>query len=368
MRAAVLTAPDRPLEIIDNLDVESPRAGEVLVRVLHSGICHSDLTVIDAGHGMPVVLGHEAAGEIADVGAGVEHLRVGDKVVLAPLAPCGECGACARHAGTECAQALAFVHHLRPDGTSPFSLDGTLVHRGLGVGAFAEYTVVPASGAVKVPDDTPLDIACVIGCAVQTGVGAALNTAEVRAGSSVLVLGAGGVGQAVVQGARIAGAANVIVSEPVEERRTHALAMGATAAVDPTKTDLREVVMDLTGGSGADYAFEAAGSGRLVQTGIELTGVGGTIVMVGAPPIEDAVTIDAAVIFMTMGKRILSSLLGGCWPERDIPRLIGYWREGRLDLGGLVSRRLDLTEVNEGIRLLRETDGVRTVVDVAPAP
>ena len=190
MRAAVLTAPDRPLEIVDNLQVESPRPGEVLVRVLHSGICHSDLTVIDAGHGVPVVLGHEAAGEIADVGAGVEHLRVGDKVVLAPLAPCGECGACARHAGTECAQALAFVHHLRPDGTSPFSLGGDLVHRGLGVGAFAEYTVVPASGAVKVPDDTPLDIACVIGCAVQTGVGAALNTAEVRSGSSVLVLGA----------------------------------------------------------------------------------------------------------------------------------------------------------------------------------
>ena len=368
MRAAVLTAPDRPLEIVDNLQVESPRPGEVLVRVLHSGICHSDLTVIDAGHGVPVVLGHEAAGEIADVGAGVEHLRVGDKVVLAPLAPCGECGACARHAGTECAQALAFVHHLRPDGTSPFSLGGDLVHRGLGVGAFAEYTVVPASGAVKVPNDTPLDIACVIGCAVQTGVGAALNTAEVRAGSSVLVLGAGGVGQAVVQGARIAGAEHVIVSEPVEERRAHALAMGATTAVDPTSTDLREVVMDLTGGAGADYAFEAAGSGRLVQTGIELTGVGGTVVMVGAPPIEDAVTIDAAVIFMTMGKRILSSLLGGCWPARDIPRLIGYWREGRLDLGGLVSRRLELAEVNEGIRLLRETDGVRTVVDVAPAP
>ena len=295
MRAAVLTAPDRPLEIIDNLDVESPRAGEVLVRVLHSGICHSDLTVIDAGHGMPVVLGHEAAGEIADVGAGVEHLRVGDKVVLAPLAPCGECGACARHAGTECAQALAFVHHLRPDGTSPFSLNGNLVHRGLGVGAFAEYTVVPASGAVKVPDDTPLDIArdrlrrpdrC--RCSPQHGRG--------QGG----LLGPGprsrGVGQAVVQGARIAGAAHVIVSEPVEERRTHALAMGATAAVDPAKTDLREVVMDLTGGAGVDYAFEAAGSGRLVQTGIELTGVGGTIVMVGAPPIEDAVIIDAAVI------------------------------------------------------------------------
>ena len=368
MRAAVLTAPDRPLEIVDNLQVESPRPGEVLVRVLHSGICHSDLTVIDAGHGVPVVLGHEAAGEIADVGAGVEHLRVGDKVVLAPLAPCGECGACARHAGTECAQALAFVHHLRPDGTSPFSLEGDLVHRGLGVGAFAEYTVVPASGAVKVPDDTPLDIACVIGCAVQTGVGAALNTAEVRAGSSVLVFGAGGVGQAVVQGARIAGAEHVIVSEPVEERRTHALAMGATTAVDPNSIDLREVVMELTDGAGVDYAFEAAGSGRLVQVGIELTGVGGTVVMVGAPPIEDAVTIDAAVIFMTMGKRILSSLLGGCWPARDIPRLIGYWREGRLDLGGLVSRRLDLAEVNEGIRLLRETDGVRTVVDVAPAP
>ena len=313
MRAAVLTAPDRPLEIIDNLDVESPRAGEVLVRVLHSGICHSDLTVIDAGHGMPVVLGHEAAGEIADVGAGVEHLRVGDKVVLAPLAPCGECGACARHAGTECAQALAFVHHLRPDGTSPFSLNGNLVHADSASAPLPNtpwFRQVGRQGSRR--------------HATRHRVRDRLRRADRRRCSPQHGRGQGGllgpgprsrgVGQAVVQGARIAGAAHVIVSEPVEERRAHALAMGATAAVDPSKTDLREVVMDLTGGAGVDYAFEAAGSGRLVQTGIELTGVGGTIVMVGAPPIEDAVIIDAAVIFMTMGKRILSSLLGGCWP------------------------------------------------------
>ena len=366
MRAALFSTAGQPLEVVDDLEIGKPRADEVLVRVLHSGICHSDLTVIDAGHGLPVVLGHEAAGVVAAVGDGVDHLREGDKVVLAPLAPCGSCDACGRQAGTECLQALAFMHHLRPDGTSPFSRGGDLVHRGLGVGAFSEYTIVPASGAAKVPDDTPLDIACVIGCAVQTGVGAVLNTAEVRPGSSVLVLGAGGVGQAVVQGARIAGARHIVVSEPVAERRDRALAMGATRVVDPTAEDLRSVVMDVSGGAGVDYAFEAAGSGRLVQTGIELTGVGGTIVLVGAPPIEDSVTIDAAVLFMTMGKRILSSLLGGCWPERDIPRLIGFWKEGRLDLGALVSHRLDLTEVNDGIQLLRESDGVRTVLDVAP--
>ncbi|MEM8706148.1 MAG: alcohol dehydrogenase catalytic domain-containing protein, partial [Actinomycetota bacterium] len=311
MRAAVLTAADRPLEIVDDVEIGAPRADEVLVRVLHSGICHSDLTVIDNAHGLPVVLGHEAAGEIAAVGDGVRDLHVGDKVILAPLAPCGHCGACERQAGTECLEALAFVNHLRPDGTSPFSRGGELVHRGLGVGGFAEYTIVPASGAARVPDDTPLDIACVIGCAVQTGVGAVLNTAAVRPGSSVVVLGAGGVGQAVVQGARIAGAEHIIVSEPVAERRATARAMGATAVIDPTVDDLRAAVMDLTGGAGADYAFEAAGSGALVQVGIELTGVGGTVVVVGAPPHTHTGPNHAAGRFITMGKPIGSSHQGG---------------------------------------------------------
>lgn len=368
MRSAVLHPGRLELDVVETVTAGPPRAGEVRVRVLHSGICHSDLTVIDNGVHEPVVLGHEAAGIVEDVGEGVDHLREGDPVILAPLAPCGDCGACARGAGTECHDALAFVHHRRPDGTSPFAEGDDVVGRGLGVGGFAEYTVVSASGAVKVPEDTPLDIACVIGCAVQTGVGAVLNTAAVEPGSTVLVFGAGGVGQAIVQGARIAGAERVVVSEPNAQRRADAERLGATDAVDPAAVDLRDLVMGATGGHGVDYAFDAAGSAALIELGLDLCRVGGTTVMVGAPPLDEAVTISAAVFFLTMQKKLVGSVLGGCWPERDIPQLIGHWREGRLDLGGLVSHRLDLADINEGVRLLRDGDGIRTVLDVAPTP
>ena len=287
MRAALLTAPNAPLEIVDDLDIEDPRAGEVLVAVKFCGICHSDITVQESGHALPAVLGHEAAGIVEAVGSGVTHLQRGDHVVLTPLAPCGHCPACARHEATACPDALSFAHNSRPDGTSPFSRHGAPVLRGLGVGGFATQTVVSANGAVKIAPDVPLEVACVIGCALQTGVGAVFNTAAVERGSSVLVMGLGGIGQAIVQGAMIAGASNIIVSDPVESRRETASAFGATHMVDPTSDDLAAAVADATAGQGVDYAFEAAGRAALVEQGIESTRVGGTTVMVGASPIEE---------------------------------------------------------------------------------
>ena len=223
MRAALLTDPGSPLEIVDDLDLADPRPGEVCVAVSHSGICHSDLTVIEGGYLFPAVLGHEAAGVVAAVGAGVSHVREGDKVMLTPLAPCGHCDGCARQQTSRCPHAMSFVTGTRPDSTSPFSRRGRLVHRGVGVGAFARRTVVPASGVVRLDDDVPLEVACLIGCAVQTGVGAVLNTAEVERGSTVVVTGLGGVGISAVQGARIAGAARIVVSDPVKSRRQAAL-------------------------------------------------------------------------------------------------------------------------------------------------
>lgn len=364
MRAALLTAPNQPLELVDDIDIEEPRAGEVLVDVAYCGICHSDVTVQESGHTLPTVLGHEAAGVVEAVGPGVTHLAAGDKVMLTPLAPCGHCPACARHEATACPDALSFSMNSRPDGSSPFSRGGTTVYRGLGVGGWAEKTVLAATGAVKLDDDIPLDVACVIGCAMQTGVGAVFNSAGVERGSSVLVMGLGGIGQAIVQGAAIAGATEIIVSDPVEARREVASGFGATILVDPATDDLDAAVADATGGAGVDYAFDAAGRAALVEQGIANTRVGGTTVMVGASPIEENVTINAAVLFMTMQKRLIGSLLGHCWPDRDIPLLLDLWRTGRLDLEGMISHRLGLSEVNEGIAKLHAAEGIRTVLDI----
>ena len=364
MRAALLTGPNAPLEIVDDLEIEEPRPGEVLVDVANCGICHSDVTVQEGGYAVPAVLGHEAAGIVGAVGPGVTHLRVGDHVMLTPLAPCGHCPACARHEATACPDALSFSANARPDGTTPFSRHGSPVFRGLGVGGFAEQTVVAASGAVRIPDDIPLDVACVIGCAMQTGVGAVFNTARVERGSAVLVMGLGGIGQAIVQGARIAGATTIIVSDPVEARREAASGFGATHLIDPTTDDLASAVADATAGSGVDYAFEAAGRAALVEQGIAATRVGGTTVMVGASPIDENVTINAAVLFMTMQKRLVGSLLGHCWPDRDIPLLLDLHRSGALDLSGMISHRMGLSQVNEGIRRLHAADGIRTVLDL----
>ncbi|RMH67017.1 MAG: Zn-dependent alcohol dehydrogenase [Actinomyces sp.] len=364
MRAAVAVAPGAPLEIVDDLELDDPRPGEVRVRIHHCGICHSDLTVMSAGHGLPAVLGHEAAGVVEAVGEGVHHLAAGDKVLLSALAPCGHCRACARGETSACGEALSFLTGARPDGSTPFSRRGEPVQRGLGIGGFAEATVIAASGAVRLDPDIPLEVACVIGCAVQTGVGAVFNTADVRRGDRVLVMGLGGIGQAVVQGARIAGATRIIASDPVEARREAAGRFGATDLIDPTVDDLAAVVAELTEGEGVDVAFEAAGRAELVETGIAVTRVGGTTVMVGASPVEESVTIAPAVLFTTMQKRLLGTLLGGCVPERDIPLMVELWQAGHLDLDAMVSAHVPLDDIEVGFERLRRAEGVRTVVDL----
>ena len=364
MRAALLQEASAPLRVVDDLRLGEPRPGEVCVAVHHSGICRSDLSMISYGHQVPAVLGHEAAGVVASVGAGVGHLAEGDKVLLTPLAPCGHCAGCARQQSGLCDNALSLFSGARPDGTSPFSRAGQTVYRGLGVGAFASHTVVAASGAVRLDDDVPLEIACLIGCAVQTGVGAVLNTAAVERGSTVVVTGLGGVGLSVVQGARIAGASKIIASDPVGERRQAAARLGATHLVSGGADELRQSVLEATGGAGADYAFEAAGIADLVGLGLEVTGPGGTTVIVGAPPVDATVDIGSAVMFMTLQKRLLGTLLGGCWPDRDIPLLVGLWRRGELDLESMITARVGLADVNEGVDALRAARGIRTVVDM----
>lgn len=365
MRAALLEEPSKPLHVVDDLEIADPRHGQVLVRVSHCGICHSDLTSVDAQAGLvPIVLGHEAAGVVEAVGPGVSSLVKGDKVMLTPLASCGRCYFCVRHQPTLCVDAQSFMTGLLPDGTSPLSRGGERVYRGLGVGGFGEYVVTVENGAVKIPDDTPLEVACVVGCALQTGVGAVLNTANVEAGATVLVTGLGGIGVSIVQGARIAGASRIIVSDPVAERRDASANFGATDILDPNQEDVVAKALELTGGIGVDYAFDGAGAVKLVEDCIAATRKGGTTVMVGAPAGMEPIQITPAALFLVFEKKLMGSLLGSCHSHHEVPRLLSLWRQGLLDLESMISHRRPLAEINEGMEDLRHSRGIRTVLEL----
>jgi Zn-dependent alcohol dehydrogenase len=365
VRAAVLEHAGTPLVIHADVEAEEPRVGEVAVRVSHCGICHSDLSLIDGvmPPSTPVVLGHEAAGVVSAVGPGVTQLAEGDHVVLTPCPPCGHCYFCVRGEWSICESSQALMTSTHPDGGTRLSRGGEVVYRGLGVAAFAETVITQWTGAVRIPDDVPLEVACVLGCAVQTGVGAVLNTAKVEEGATVLVMGLGGVGLSIVQGARLASAATVIASDPVPERRQLALSLGATHAVDPTADDVVTVAHDLTdGGVGVDYAFDAAGATALVEAGINATRTGGTTVMVGVPPLTDPLHHPSGTIFAATAKTVQGCLLGSANSLREIPRLLALWQAGRLDLEPLITGQRPLEEINEAIDDLRAARGVRTVI------
>ncbi|HVN83544.1 MAG TPA: Zn-dependent alcohol dehydrogenase [Candidatus Binatia bacterium] len=365
MKAALLKAPGQPIRVRD-IAIADPGPGQVRVRVHHCGVCHSDLSIVDGTFPspLPIVLGHEAAGVVDAVGAGVADLHAGDRVVLTPCPPCGTCYWCIRGEPTVCINAGAIQTNTFPDGSTGLSLDGQIVYRGVGLGAFGECVVSPATGAVKIPGDVPLDVACVIGCAVQTGVGAVLNTARVEEGATVLVMGAGGIGLSIVQGARLAGAARIIVSDPVAERRAGAKRFGATDLIDPTNDDVLARVMHLTG-VGVDYAFDAVGRAALIQVGLAATRTGGTTVCVGAPPMEDVVSIAMPALFVVNEKKLLGCALGSSNSLREIPRLIALYQAGRLDLEGLITARRPLEEINEAMADLKAGRGIRTVLSIA---
>ncbi len=363
MRAALYEAGTTDL-VLGDVDIDDPAPGRVRVRVHHCGICHSDYTVLHSAYGAsPAVLGHEAAGVVDAVGEGVTMVAPGDKVVLTPIAPCGRCYWCQRDQPGCCVNNSAVLGGSFLDGSTGLSRGGRQVFRGLGVGGFAEYAMCNETGAVKVPAGTPLETACVIGCAVQTGVGAVLNTAKVEPGATVLVLGLGGIGLSVVQGARAAGAAQIIASDPLGWRRDAAASMGATTVIDPTADDVLAATRDLTS-VGADYAFECAGVAALAAVGVEATRAGGSTVLVGAPPLEGKLEIDPLVLFGVSEKKLMGCFLGSCNSLRDIPRLVAMWRAGQLDLEALVTARRPLDDINDAFADLAAGVGIRTVIDL----
>lgn len=361
-----MTAPGQPLEIVDDVEVDSPHDGEVSVRVGYCGVCGSDLAVHGAGTTpTPSILGHEAAGLVERVGPGVERFKPGDSVVLSVAPSCGRCFFCTRGKASLCEESLVVLTGQFADGSTRLSRRAVRVYRGVGLAAFAETVVARTSAVVKVPSDTPLELACLVGCGVGTGVGAALNTASVEAGSTVLVMGLGGVGMAIVQGARIAGAARIIASDPVAERRDWSEHFGATDAVDPSKDDVVSRVMALTR-YGADYAFDAVGRPELVKTGIAAIRSGGTMVVVGIPTLDASYAIEPAVFFVLGEKVLRGCAYGSSNPHRDIPRYLALWRAGKLDLEGMVTARRPLEEANAAFTDLQAGRGIRTVLSVAP--
>lgn len=369
MRAALLQQAGQALEIVDDIEIGEAGPGEVRVQVKFCGLCHSDLSIADGtmpyGDG-PIILGHEAAGIVESVGAGVTHLHPGDPVVMTPVPPCGQCYYCQRNQHGLCVNNMGIMTNMLPDGTTRLSQQGETVLRGVGMAALAEFVVVPATGAIKIDPEVPLDIVCVIGCAVQTGVGAVMNTARVEEGATVVVLGAGGIGIATVQGARLAGASRILVSDPVAKRREAALEFGATHTIDPAGEDVIARCLELTDGIGMDYAFETAGVAALIEQGIDATRSGGKIICVGAPPVEQPIHIPSAVIFSITEKQLCGCLLGSSNSLREIPRLIGLWQAGKLDLEGMITARRPLEEVNEGFADLAAGRGIRTVIEICP--
>jgi S-(hydroxymethyl)glutathione dehydrogenase/alcohol dehydrogenase len=348
MKAAVCHELNVPVRIED-VTLDAPRRGEVKVRMVAAGVCHSDLSVTRGIIRMklPIVLGHEGAGVVEEVGEGVAHLAPGDKVVLSWVTPCGACFYCRMGKPNLCELGEKINNTNRmPDGTSRVHLGAQDLQVFSAVGTMAEYAVVPAAAAVKVPADAPLESCALLGCAVMTGVGAVFNTAQVVPGSSVVVFGAGGVGLNAVQGAAIAGAERIIAVDPVPGKRELARTFGATHAIDPAGGEVVKQVQALTGGRGADYSFEAIGRKDTIEQAYAATRKAGTCVVIGLGSIKETVSLNAFLLPL-FEKRLLGCWYGGANVHLEIPRLLGLYRAGKLKLDPLVTRTYTLSQVNE---------------------
>ena len=358
MRAAVLhETGQEKLEVHEGVTVPDVGPGKVRVRMRAASLCHSDLSAMSGvlPQPAPFVPGHEGAGEVTEVGEGVTGLAVGDHVVVCWMPPCGACPSCRRGEGNLCLAGFANM------GTPNYHHDGTDIFGFSGTGTFAEESVVAAGCAVKLPDDVPFEVGALIGCGVTTGVGAAIHTAEVEPGSSVVVIGCGGVGIAAIQGARVAGAAQIVAVDPVAARREWALRFGATEAVAPD--GLAETVQRLTGGEGFDYAFEVVGRSATVRTAYDAVRRGGALVVVGAGAMDDMVQFNMFELFFNE-KRILPSLYGGSDVLRGYRTVIDLWRAGRLDLEGMITHHVRLEDINDAVQQMRSGEALRTVIDL----
>jgi len=350
--------------VVEEIEVESPRRDEVMIKIEACGVCHSDLSATNGTIPMPppLVIGHEAAGIVEEVGEGVDDLAVGDHIVISWIPMCGQCRYCVEGRPALCDVAQRATLTL-PDGTSRYKdSDGNVLNHMAGVGVMSEYTTVHRDNVIKIDPDIPLDKASLVGCAVMTGVGAAINTAKVTAGSSVAVFGTGGIGLNVIQGAALAGAERIIAVDLADKKLEFAQVFGATHTVNPgSDGDAVAKIKELTGGEGADYAFECIGMGATIQQAYESIRKGGTAVVVGVSKLTDTVTLGA-FLMPFMEKVLTGSMYGSARPRVDFPRLLRLYKQNRLKLDELVTATYSIDDINRAFDDMQKGVNARGVI------
>ena len=357
MKAAVFQEAHKPLTIED-VDIIDPRAGEVLVRTSCSGVCHSDLHFVDGAWQLPTscVLGHEAAGVVEAIGEGVTYVKPGDRVIMSFRPFCGTCYYCLSGRPNLCndpSHSAAQAQRL--------TWKGQPILQFASVGSFAEMMVTSENGIVKIPDEMPMAEAALIGCGVMTGVGAALYTAEVPGGSTVAVIGCGGIGLNIIQGCRIAGAAKIIAIDIVDSKLDMASRFGATHTINSQTDNLDEAIMEITGGEGVEYSFEAIGVPAAATQAFNILRPGGTCTVVGMHPLGSEISFPGPAFLQE--KKILGCMYGSTRFREHMPKLIDLFLQDRLDLTSLVSRRLKLEDVNEAFRSMKAGEVARSVLE-----
>ncbi|MCC7484979.1 MAG: S-(hydroxymethyl)glutathione dehydrogenase/class III alcohol dehydrogenase [Burkholderiales bacterium] len=364
-KAAVAHKAGAPLTV-ETVDLDGPRAGEVLVEIRATGICHTDdftLSGADPEGLFPSIMGHEGAGIVVDTGPGVTSIAKGDHVIPLYVPECRQCEYCVSGKTNLC-QAIRVTQGqgVMPDGTSRFSLGGAKVHHYMGTSTFANFTVVPEIALAKVREDAPFDKVCYIGCGVTTGIGAVINTAKVEPGANVVVFGLGGIGLNVIQGARLAGAARIVGVDLNPARRALAEKFGMTDFVNPKDVagELVPYLVNLTGG-GADYSFECIGNVDVMRAALECCHKGwGVSVIIGVAGAGQE--IRTRPFQLVTGRVWKGTAFGGAKGRRDVPRIVDWYMEGRIKLDDLITHRLRLDEINHGFELMREGKSIRSVV------
>ena len=359
VKAAVLYEQKSPL-VVEDVELDDPKAGEVLVKIGAAGVCRSDRHYMhgDAPTLLPVVLGHEGAGTVEAVGPGVTSVRPGQQVILSFVSSCGRCKSCITGNSHLCdthAAAGAFMF----DGTTRLHKGDTRIHHFGKTACFAEYSVMPEAAVVPIDSNIGMDIAALIGCCVPTGVGAVISSANVQPGSTVAVIGCGGVGLNAIQGARLAGALRIIAIDAVEDKLTLAREFGATDVIDASGGDVEKKVKDLTGG-GVDYSFEAIGKKETAELSFEILRAGGTATIIGMIPLGTKIELDGYAFLRE--RRIQGSSMGSNHFRVDMPRYIDFYLQGRLKLDELVTKRLKLEDINDAFKFMKEGSVARSVM------
>lgn len=357
MKAAVYHGPHQPLTI-EQVDIDKPMAREILIRTVASGVCHSDLHFVDGlwPFPPPAVLGHEAAGVVEEVGEQVTYVQPGDHVITCLSVFCGHCDQCLTGHPNRCTNPETAR---RPEDPPRLSQNGEKIHQFVNLSSYAEKMLVHENAAVKIRKDMPLDSAALIGCGVMTGTGAALNTARVEPGSTVAVFGTGGVGLAAIQGARIAGARQIIAVDVVESKLATARELGATHIVDASSHDPVKAIIEMTNG-GVDYAFEAIGLAAVAEQAFDCLAPGGVATIIGMIPLGEKVSIDARKLLSE--RKLQGSNMGSNRFRVDMPRYIEFYLQGRLKLDEMITRKGRLEDVNEAFRAMKAGEVARTVL------